>query len=160
QEIPQALEQGSLVHAEDGAQDHLEREAPEFRMDEKFPADGPPVDRRVGDVPYYFRVSLDPLTVERRLHHPALTQVARPVEQEERVFSEEMREERVRRARTQLVLVAREDLPDRLRVREDDERGPSRVERLTRDGREREGEAVAVLPRACFHERQRPANPL
>jgi hypothetical protein len=68
-----AHESGSFVHAEDGAQDDLEGEAPQLGMDRKRPTDGPAVDHPIGDVAHDRAVGLDALAVERRLHHAAFT---------------------------------------------------------------------------------------
>ncbi len=160
QEIAQAGEPRALVDPEHRAQDHLERDALHLPVDREGPADGPAVHRGGRDVAHDLAVGLHALAVERRLHHPALAQVARSVEEEQGVLAHERLQERVGLAGAQVLAIAGEDLPDGLGVGEEDEGGTPRAGRRARDAGKADGEAVAVGPGAVLHERQRAADPV
>ena len=93
-------------------------------MDRERPADRPALDRRVGDVAHDLAVALHALALKGRLHQAPLAQVPRPVEEQQGVLSEQGFEERVRLAGAESLPVASEELPDCLRVGEDDEGRP------------------------------------
>jgi hypothetical protein len=120
-ERPEGPEHALLIDAEDGAQDHVERDRLHLAVDGERPADLPAFDHADRALAHQPAVDVHALAVERRAHQAALLEVALAVEHENRVPADERAEDLPRRlARPERVTVAGEDVPDPVRVAEHD----------------------------------------
>ena len=119
QQRAQAGQALGLVDAEDGAQDHLERDPLHARAGGERPVRGPGRDLGRRDLRHHVGVALDRLAVERRQHELARLQVLGLVEQQQRVVAQRGRQELVGLAGLEHRRVAGEDLLARGRIGRD-----------------------------------------
>src|SRR4029077_19962000 len=104
------------------ADDDVERDRLHLTMEREGLADRPAVDGTHGDITHETPVDVHALAVKRRAHQAALVQMPLPVEDEERVPSEQGTEDRASGlAGPQRIAVAAEDVPDALGIGEHDE---------------------------------------
>jgi hypothetical protein len=139
-----------VAHAEDGPDDHLERDRLHRRPRRQRVARGPSSDlarRHLGHRPL---VAAHALAVEGRQHQLALRHVRVVVQQEHRVAAEHRQQHDVRLTGVQQSRVALEHLLHRIRVAEEDPRA------LVRD---LQREHVAVAPLRVVHHRGGPCDP-
>ena len=150
QVLAQAIEPCPLLQAEDRAQDDLERERLQARVEGDPLAPRPTLDLGGGDLGHDRGQPRDLLAVEGRQHETPLGQVGVLVEQDHRVAADQRLEDARAAARMQDLRGRREDLLDLVGVREHHER---------RRGDQANGEARAEARAAAFEEGDRPRPP-
>ena len=151
QAFPQPSLLGSLVHTEDATQNHIQGNLLHAGMDRKGPAGRPAVKVAVGHLTHDLAVGLHAFTMKRRGHEPPVVSMARAVEQQQGMLTDQGAQDLARLAGRQLLGIAGEDFLDRLRRTEQDKRrGPGQPDRKTR----------AVTPGTVAHERNRTKNPV
>jgi hypothetical protein len=150
QQLAQRLEPRPLLEAEDGAQDHLERQALQARMHRERLLELPRGDLTLGELGHEPRQALHLLPVERRQQELALLEVRVLVEQDHRVAPDDGFEDVGALPGMQDIRRCLEDGLDLLRVGEDHERGLAE---------QADREALAVARPAALQERRWPAPP-
>src|SRR5262249_24627912 len=157
QEVAKVRHAGTVLEAEDGPEDHLERDPLHGWMEREGSLGLPAVDHAVGDLAHRVAVRLHALAVEGRHHETALVHVMRAVEQQERMPADDRLERRVGLAGEEIRLVTGEDLAHRFGVAHEDDRGTVAG---ASEEREADGEAVAVAASAGLYERDRTPHPV
>ena len=136
--------------AEDGLQDHVERDRLHARMDRERLAGRPRAELALGDLAHGRLVLAHPVTAERRQHHLAALDVLVALEQQQRPRAHQ-RLQRDLPARWHVVPALAVEGADRVRMRDDHQR---RLEALEHDA-----ERVAVGAPAVLEEADRPRQP-
>ena len=138
-----------LADAEDGPQDHLERDRLHAGPQRERLTDRPPLDLAGRDLRDQVAVALHRLAVEGRQQQLALAHVVLAVERQQRELAEHRLERpRVRGARVERRRVSGEDLLHERRIGEVDH---------PPEAGEREAEHVAVAPAVALQEPDRVA---
>jgi len=132
QHAMQALDPRRLGDAEDDPRDHLERQRARALAHREPLADPPARRFRLGDLADHRPALVHGRALQRRQQQPALPQMLRSVEHEQGTLAEDRGQWRVRLARVQIRLVAREHLPDRVNVGDVDA-GPEDQQRHRHD---------------------------